>query len=598
VRATASTAMPENQGEPWPALDALRESQLLSEDQLGQLQQPLAQLDLQGVEDLVLAKGWLTAYQWNRILEGEGRGLVLGQYRIVDELGRGGFGTVFKAVHRIMNRVAAIKVLTPKRRDLDERRELFLREVLATTRLTHPNIALAYEANQTEDTLWFAMEYVNGPSLDQFVKAGGALPVPFVCKVMLQVAEALQYAHEQGMVHRDIKPANLLLPGAQVGAPLPPYDAEPAPVLVKVVDFGLVRVFPSADCQLETICKDVAFVGTPAFTSPEQAQDSHEVDIRSDLYSLGCTFYYALTGKRPFEGATVYNTIVLHMEEEAQPVRLLRPEVPAAVADIVRRLMAKKPEQRFATPADLRDALAVAMRTPPRQGGLVAACGPDQVPAPNVEEQPPPVHATSTRSIGGSTTMQRHAGGQALDTMRVGREALPLIPANVPRNKLILALWDEWVALVEAVAHRTLADWNEYEYAQVHESLLAALREASACPSDPCAPLYARLESCAEPWVTLRALGDLDRTMLLGLCETCRRLHAELAPGRRVPLGVWILFVVLLVGSALGALCYFRGVKVSDVRRYLERSPLSLSCSTPPHHLPTSPATITIRRVV
>src|SRR5262249_53281154 len=153
-------------------------------------------------------------------------------YRILDELGRGGFGTVYKAVHSLMNRVAAVKVLSRKCTDLGDRRDLFLREGLATTRLTPPHIALAYEADQTGDTPWFAREYVNGPSLDHFVKAAGALPVLYVCKVMHQAAEALQYAHEQGMVHRDIKPANLLLPGARVGAPLPPFDAEPAPVLV------------------------------------------------------------------------------------------------------------------------------------------------------------------------------------------------------------------------------------------------------------------------------------------------------------------------------------------------------------------------------
>jgi eukaryotic-like serine/threonine-protein kinase len=560
VKATCNTVEPANQGLPASVFDSLRASRLLSEDQLDQLQQPLAGLDLQAVADLVLGKGWLTAYQWNRILEGDARGLVLGQYRILDELGRGGFGTVYKAVHNIMNRVAAVKVLTRKCVDLGDRRDLFLREVLATTRLTHPNIALAYEANQTDDTLWFAMEYVNGPSLDHFVKAAGALPVPYVCKVMHQAAEALQYAHEQGMVHRDIKPANLLLPGARAGAPLPPFDAEPAPVLVKVVDFGLVRVFPQADCQFETLCKEVGFVGTPAFASPEQAQDSHEVDIRSDLYSLGCTFYYALTGKRPFEGATVYNTIVLHLEEEAQPVRQLRPEVPAAVSDIVRRLMAKKPEQRFASPADLRDALAAALGAPPRRGGSLPTRTGDPPPAPSVEEQPPATGATSTRSRGASKTQKRHTGDQAEETVRIQRGAVPVALAPGPKTEVARGLWVEWTAMVEAVARRTAVDWDEDEYTQVHESLLAALRKASGGPSDPCAGLYARLETCAEPWVTLRSLNDLEPAMLLGLCDTCRRLQAELTPARRAPLGVWLLFVALLVGSALVAFFYFHGV--------------------------------------
>src|SRR5262249_12004462 len=121
-----------------------------------------------------------------------------------------------------------------------------------------------------------------------------------------------------------------------------------------------------------------------------------------------------------------------------------------------------------------------------------------------------------------------------------------------------------------AVARRTIVDWNEGEYTQLHESLLAALREVTACPSHPCAGLYARLATCAEPWVTLRSLGDLDRTMLLGLYDTCRRLQAELAPARRLFLGLWLLFVALLLGSGLVALFFFRGGQVPDVRRYLE----------------------------
>jgi serine/threonine-protein kinase len=574
VNAPSSTVAPENQGPHWAVVDSLRASELLSEDQLEQIEHLLAGLNLQAVEDLVLGKEWLTRFQWTRILQGEAGGLVLGQYRILDELGRGGFGTVYKAVHNIMNRVAALKILIPKSHDLGDRRDLFLREVQATTRLMHPNIALAYEANQTDDTLWFAMEYVNGPSLDQLVKAQPTLPVPYVCKVMYQAAEALQYAHEQGMVHRDIKPANLLLPGARVGGSLPPFDTEPCPVLVKVVDFGLVRVFPRAGCQLETLCKEIGFVGTPAFASPEQAHDSHEVDIRSDLYSLGCTFYYALSGKRPFEGATIYNTIVLHMEQEAQPLRQLRPEVPPAIADIVHRLMAKKPEQRYATPADLRDALARALGSSRRRGG--------SSPARVVEEPPPLAKPAATRSAGGSSQQERTKRDQEQETIRLGRDGLPLPRLNGPKNEVIMALWGEWTAMVEAVARQTRVDWNEDEYTQVHDALLAALRKAAPGPADPCARVYARLETCAEPWVTVRSLRDLDPSMLHGLSETCRRLHAELAPARRTPLGIWLLVAVLLVGSALAAFFFFRGGKVPDVRQFLERYPLPPSCSAFP----------------
>jgi hypothetical protein len=127
--------------------------------------------------------------------------------------------------------------------------------------------------------------------------------------------------------------------------------------------------------------------------------------------------------------------------------------------------------------------------------------------------------------------------------------------------------------MVEAVARRTQVDWDEDEYTQMHESLLAALRQASSGPSDPCAGLYARLETCAEPWVSLRPLRNLEPAVLLGLCDTCRRLQDELTPPRRASLGVWLVFAAVLVGAALAAFCYFRGGKLPDVRRYLELSP-------------------------
>ena len=285
-------------------------------------------MNMRSLSAQLVDDGWLTPYQLRRISEGETRGLILGQYRVLDELGEGGFGKVYKAVHRLMNRVAALKVIAPKWVQNRGARDLLLREVVATTRLTHPNIAMAYDANETDDILWFAMEYVAGMNLHHFVETRGPLPIPLACGIIHQVVRALQYAHEHGMVHRDIKPANLLIPESPsdsehalslLGSPLAP---------VKVVDFGLARLLPTASQPLFTLCQEGVLLGTPSYISPEQARNGHLVDIRADLYSLGCTFYFALTGRDPFKGVTTVQIIAQQLEQEAEPLSKLA-EVPS-----------------------------------------------------------------------------------------------------------------------------------------------------------------------------------------------------------------------------------------------------------------------------
>jgi hypothetical protein len=176
--------------------------------------------------------------------------------------------------------------------------------------------------------------------------------------LMQQAAKALQYAHEKGMVHRDIKPANLLIPRGAAAEALvycktKPFRGGISTVLVKVVDFGLARLQSSSSQNTLVLHNEKSFIGTPAYVSPEQARNIHEVDIRSDLYSLGCTLYYALTGSQPFEASSPLQLLVQHLEREPEPLGKCRPEIPPALASIVRRLMAKKPEQRFQTPAEL-----------------------------------------------------------------------------------------------------------------------------------------------------------------------------------------------------------------------------------------------------
>jgi serine/threonine protein kinase len=303
----------------------------------------------------LVARGLLTKFQAEMLLAGRTGGFQLGQYRILDQLGQGGMGRVFKAVHLTMNRIVALKVVTSQLVKTEQGRQLFMREVRAAARLMHPNIVTAYDANQIGDRHYMVMEFVDGPNLEQLVREKGPLPLGQACDLVRQAANGLQFALENHMVHRDIKPANLLVQRAA-------GSARDTQCVVKILDFGLARLHqrnPNDEPGPNTILtKENSVMGTPDYVSPEQARDLHKVDIRSDLYSLGCTFYYLLTGQVPFPGGTTLEKLVRHGTEEPRPVVDLRPDVPPTVAAILSRLMAKQPAERFQTPAELAAALA------------------------------------------------------------------------------------------------------------------------------------------------------------------------------------------------------------------------------------------------
>jgi serine/threonine protein kinase len=302
----------------------------------------------------MVGRGLLTKFQAEMLLASRTGGFQLGQYRILDQLGQGGMGRVFKAMHQTMHRVVALKVVTSQLVKTEQGRQLFMREVRAAARLMHPNIVTAYDANQIGDRHFMVMEFVDGPNLEQLVREKGPLPIGQACDFIRQAAHGLQFALENHMVHRDIKPANLLVQRAG-------GSARDSQCVVKILDFGLARLHqrsPEDEPGSNTILtKENAVMGTPDFLSPEQARDLHKVDIRSDLYSLGCTFYFLVTGQVPFPGGSTLEKLVRHGTEEATPVERLRPETPAVVAAIIRRLMAKQAGERFQTPAELAAAL-------------------------------------------------------------------------------------------------------------------------------------------------------------------------------------------------------------------------------------------------
>ncbi len=367
-------------------VEALRESRLLNPAQAGELagDLPSRYADPRGLAREVMQRGWLTAYQINQVYQGRAAELFVEQYVLLERIGEGGMGQVFKARHRKMGRLVALKVLRRDRAVSAEAVKRFEREVEAAARLSHPNIVTAYDAGEAGGTCFFAMEYIDGPDLGKLVKRKGPVPVFTACEYVRQVAMGLQHAHGKGMVHRDIKPSNLLLASSRrtpTQGPHSPALGGPSRLtgpVVKILDMGLARLCPVGVPETDgTLTQAQSVLGTPDFIAPEQARSARAADIRSDLYSLGCTFYYLLTGQVPFPADLPMEKLLKHYLEEAPRVEALRPEVPAAVGRVVRRLMAKDPAERYQTPAELAAALG--------------ALGAGRMPAPLATPVPTPV---------------------------------------------------------------------------------------------------------------------------------------------------------------------------------------------------------------
>jgi serine/threonine-protein kinase len=339
-------------------LAKLRRSGLVTDGQLARVKR---HLPATGRGRLVARKlvelGLLTKFQAEHLLAGRNAGFQLGQYRVLDQLGRGGMGRVYKAEHRTMARVVALKVLAPSLLQTARAQDLFLREARAVAQLVHPNIVTAFDANEAGGRYFLVLEYVDGPNLEQLVRRQGPLPADVACDYVRQIANGLQCAHNLGMVHRDIKPANLLVQTRG--------RAPGSPGLVKISDFGLARLnapptdgtTPDVSNSGTIVARENTVMGTPDYLSPEQSRNLHSVDIRSDLYSLGCTFYFLLTGQVPFPGGNTLDKLIRHSTEVPVPVSAFRQDVQEPVLAIVARLMAKEPQERFQTPAELADAL-------------------------------------------------------------------------------------------------------------------------------------------------------------------------------------------------------------------------------------------------
>ncbi len=297
------------------------------------------------------------------------------RYRILEYLGSGGMGTVYKARHLFMDRVVALKIINVELMNRPAMVERFRREVRAAAQLAHPNIVAAYDADQAGITHFLVMEFVEGVDLDQVLRQRGRLPFAEACDYARQTALGLQHAWERGMVHRDVKPHNLM---------------RTASGQIKILDFGLARFLsevatddsflpepapaaaihaPAAEATDATdpdtptrLVKGTSYTytgaGTADYIAPEEAVNPRHADIRADIYSLGCTLYRFLSGQVPFPGGNLLVKVQAHLEQAPESLAALVPDLPARLVPVVERMMAKDPARRYQTPAEVAEALA------------------------------------------------------------------------------------------------------------------------------------------------------------------------------------------------------------------------------------------------
>lgn len=334
----------------------LQRSHLLDSRQLAEVGGPLAGRfpTPKALAGELIRRGWLTPYQVNQIFQGRGSDLLLESYVLLERLGEGGMGQVFKARNWKLDRLVALKLIRKERLNNQEVVRRFQREVRAAAQLNHPNVVHAYDCGECSDRHFYVMEYVEGIDLAQLVRRDGPLPVEQACECIRQAALGLQHAYERGLVHRDIKPHNLLLARNSSGQSL-----------VKLLDMGLARLDQGSELDSGTMTREGTVMGTLDYIAPEQARNAHLADTRADLYSLGCTMYYLLTAQPPFPGGTATEKLLKHQIDAPPPIQSLRPGVPVLLADVLERLLAKQPEQRYQTPAEAAMALAAVVRGVP-----------------------------------------------------------------------------------------------------------------------------------------------------------------------------------------------------------------------------------------
>jgi serine/threonine protein kinase len=299
--------------------------------------------DTDAVAEHLIRSDALTRFQVRKLLAGTHIGLVLPPFHVLAPIAKGGMGTVYLARDVRSGQFVALKVLPPKKAREEERLlTRFEREMEMSQRVSHPHLAYTYEVSKWHEIRYIAMEYIPGRSLYRLIHDEGPLPVPRVARLFAEVCLALDHVHNQGLIHRDLKPSNIMIT---------PNDH------AKLLDLGLALMEGEVKQEREVVGGEGYVVGTMDYIAPEQTADASRVDARGDVYALGCTMYFALTGRPPFPGGTSKEKILRHRSEEPAPLPQLNPAVPPAFVGLVRRLMAKDPEARLPSAAAARHEL-------------------------------------------------------------------------------------------------------------------------------------------------------------------------------------------------------------------------------------------------
>jgi serine/threonine protein kinase len=470
--------------------DNLEQSRLLADDDFARLRRRFdAETTTEQIATTLQKDGILTFFQARQLLDGRGRQLVLGQYRLLAELGRGGFGKVYKARHVFMDRIVALKLIAPGLVENERARNWFRREVLAATQFDHPNIVRAFDANDVDGQLFLVLEFVDGTDLERLVRHRGPLAPLTAIEIIRQAAFGLGHAHQKGVVHRDIKPANLLLSGVDAASAGNP--------IVKLTDFGLSRLHHEAHGQTLSGLKERGVVGTPEFISPEQARDVHSVDHRSDLYSLGCTWYLAVTGRPPFRSSTHMETVVQHLEATPMRPEVFRPDLPGAIGDALLRLLAKDPADRFQSADELiekLDALAVEIAHSPvaLAEGVRSSCG-------MPEAQSETLNSAADRSVDARTLPE------------ASTHAPPPCEGPLEIDAELRRRWSRWLTFLDAI-HDVAPKGAEAErrYALAHAAFLELCRERRPTVNEATRRVLRQMEALVEPWVSLECISRSD----------------------------------------------------------------------------------------
>jgi serine/threonine-protein kinase len=361
------------EGVPPDLLPVIRSSGVLGERQLAEIKTKILRGDypLDSVElaERLVRENLLTPYQAKRFLGNRPHGLIVGRYIILDKIGSGSMGRVFKAHHVMMDRVVALKIIAPEIASNDRVVARFQREMKLVGRLDHPNVVRAFDADQINRVLYIVMEYVPGRSLGDRLKKKGVIPPLEMIDYAAQAALGLAHAHEQGIVHRDIKPTNIFLTDDR---------------RVKILDLGLGALM-EADSAATFATADGIAVGTVDYMSPEQAC-GRELDGRTDLYGLGCAMYHLMTGVLPFPGSSPIERLGKRISGRHVPITEYLPDLPSNFVRVLDKMLAHKPHERFATASEAAEALQSLIRpkarsiapapAPAPAGAAAASVGP------------------------------------------------------------------------------------------------------------------------------------------------------------------------------------------------------------------------------